>query len=210
MGEERMEWGENDIVVLKRRNSSFKIRLQKCETSACWIKSNQALIKHLWESNCISWVKRPCSRFFSWGCDVGLSHQGDGNEHRRWSVGPIDTCASPWALPRSPLLLLFLCHPSVSPMVSSHGLLLRYNRFHLPVKPPGRLRSGTKDSMSEREKKGRRDFSLQYKHISSLPSPPLKLPRQIKSKDQNAAESLFSFCLGYYNSAWLLDSFMNN
>lgn len=124
------------------------------------------------------------SWFLSRRCDVGLSRQGDGNEHRRWSVGPIDTCAGPWALRRSPLLLLLLllCHLSVSSMVSSHGLLLRYNHFHLPVKPPGRPRSGTKDSESEKEKEGRRDFSLQYKHISSLPSPPLEVPRQTKSK----------------------------
>lgn len=92
-----------------------------------------------------SFVRNHSSWLLSPWSDVGLSHQGDGNKHRRWSVGMIDTCAGPWALIGSRfLLLLSFCHLVVSLMVSSHGLLLRNNRFHLPVKPPGRLWLGKK------------------------------------------------------------------
>lgn len=187
----------NDFVVLMRMSSSFKSRphsVKHLHTVSTLIKP-WSKNSHPWERNCIYCVERTYSWFGSRWSDVGLSRQGDGNEHGRWSVGLMDTCAGPWALRRSPLLLLLLplCHLSVSPMVSSHGLLLRYNRFHLPVKPPGRPRSGTKDSESQLRKEGRRDFSLQYKHISSLPSPPLKVPCQTKSK---CCRVLFLFLSG--------------
>lgn len=107
------------------------------------------------------------------------------SEPSRWwkwaQAGPIDTCAGPWAFWRSLLLLLLLlfCHLSVSPMVSSHGLLLQYNCYHLPVKPLGRWRPETNDSESEKVKEGRREFFSPIQTHLLLP-----LSSQSPSSDQ--------------------------
>lgn len=94
-------------------------------------------------------------------------------------------------------LLLLLCHLSISPMVSSNGLLLHRNRFHLPIKPRGRARWGTKDSESmSRKKESRRIFFFPAQtHLLPL------LPSSLVRTNPNAAESLFSFCPMYYNLA---------
>lgn len=91
-------------------------------------------------------------------------------------------------LPFSSLLLL-LCHPFISSMVSSLGLLLQYNRFHLPVKPPGRPRSGTKDSERENEKRGQDFF---FTPIQTHPLPALSSSHSPSSEQIKMLRSHFS------------------
>ena len=96
-------------------------------------------------------------------------HGPDG--HVCWPVSAQRISLSP-----PPLLSLSSLHLL---MVSSHGLLLHYNRFHLPVKPLVRWRSETKDSESESEKESRRDF---FSPIQTNLLPPLA-PSQSPSSD---------------------------
>lgn len=179
MEKERMEEGES-ILLFDENEFIFLDHGSKCEASARWVMSNQAWskISHPWERNCI---------FFSREAILLITFpvvrcRSEPSRWWKWAqAGPIDTCAGPWAFQRSLLLLLLLllCHLSVSLMVSSHGLLLQHNRFHLPVKPPGRLRSVTKDSEREKVEEGRGEFFSPTQ--THLPPP---LSSQSPSSDQ--------------------------
>lgn len=79
-------------------------------------------------------------------------------------------------------LLLLLCHLSISPMVSSNGLLLHCNRFHLPIKPSqGAEQDGEQKTVRAWAEGEQEDFFSLYNTNTSPPSAPL-VPRQNKPK----------------------------
>lgn len=167
------EWevGREGSEFLASKRTKF-IFQDKCETFTRWINSNQSVIE-VWSYSC---AKGDAYLGYQTVLLISFMVFRCGSEPSLWwkwaralILGPDRHVCWPVSAPKISLLLL--CHPFISSMVSSLGLLLQYNRFHLPVKPPGRLRSGTKDSESENEKRGQ-DF---FFHSNTNTSPPCSL-----------------------------------
>lgn len=130
-----------DFVVSKEHRSSFKFRPQsdkhlqaessliKLQSEICkkkcnymfWGKENIFLVSFLG-----IWCRSELSWWWKWA--QALIHRPDW--HMCWPVSPLQP-------------------PFPSSLRLSHGLLLQRNRFHLPVKPPGRGRTGTKEQEQE-------------------------------------------------------------
>lgn len=99
---ERLEGREVNFLLQREQSSSFKISAKHLHAESILIKvwSKCDLTAALKEMHILG--IRQYSWFLSWCFVVGLSRHFDGNEHGRWFSGPIDTCAGPWALQRSP------------------------------------------------------------------------------------------------------------
>lgn len=152
-------------------------------------------VSHLLERSCIFYKKGTYSSFLSWWFDVGRSCQGWWkwtqalirwpDQHMCWPVSALQT------LP-FPSFSFSVISPSL-PWFPPTVYYYTANRFHLPIKPTGRARWGTKDSESmSRKKEGRRNFcSTQHKHIS-LCSP---RPSSEQTQMLQSHFSLFVHCI---------------